>query len=152
MIFPAHRLMCVSRRASGAVFIIRPGPPLPGCLRMRVVASVLRRSLIREGLVVTDVVFVEIVTRGSANDWGRHAQIADERGYGDVKDIVTKAPPIGPATGDNSADVKRMTRDLTRSAHRHRRCLGARSHHHLDLSDGESRCPPDAPRRSRDPP
>ena len=108
MIFPTHHL-CEQFASDGFLQGVGANNPAGSGARlwMRVVASVLRRPFVREGLVVTYVVFIEIVACGSANDWGRHAQIADERGNGDVKHIVAKAPPVGPATGDDSAEVER---------------------------------------------
>ena len=34
------------------------------------------------------------------------AQIAQESGNGDVQHVVAEAPPVGPAAGDGSADVR----------------------------------------------
>ena len=46
---------------------------------MRVVAAVLRRAFVREGLVETDVVLVDTVACRTRITGGMHAQIADER-------------------------------------------------------------------------
>ena len=113
IIFPAHRLVCVSRSRGHRSGLIGVGLPLGLDLIarielelswMRVVASVLRRALIREGLVVTDVVFVEIVTCGSRIT-GQHAQIADDGADRDIKHVIAKTPPVRPASGNNSADL-----------------------------------------------
>ena len=79
------------------------------------VAAVLRGALVREGLVKTDVVLVEIVAPNVDNKIRGFAQIAQESGNGDVQHVVAKAAPVGPAAGDGSANVERMTRGLAPS-------------------------------------
>src|SRR5258707_12962217 len=70
---------------------------------MRVVAPVLGRGLIREHFVVDHVVGAPPVDAIGDPDGERAAQVADQRADGDVHDVITETPPIGPAAGNGSA-------------------------------------------------
>src|SRR5947207_2146983 len=78
--------------------------------RVRVVAPVLRGGLVREDFVEGHVVPIDAVTRNYRNDRWVHAQVTDQRGHGDVQDVVAEASAIGPTAGDNSAAESRLNR------------------------------------------
>ena len=66
------------------------------------VATVLRRAFVGEGLVVADVVAAHAVDAvGPRMTSGGVAQVADQRGDRDVHDVVAEATPVGPAARDN---------------------------------------------------
>ena len=77
-----------------------------GGLRMRMVATVMRSASIREHFVVTRVVGADAInTVGHADDeWA--AQVADERGDGNVNHVVAEAAAIRPAAGNRTAVAK----------------------------------------------
>src|SRR5258708_10099062 len=77
--------------------------PLSAGRSTSVIPAVLRRGFVREHLVVSPVVPVNIIACRTANDGRANAQIADEGGHGNVQDIITEAAAIGPAAGDRAA-------------------------------------------------
>src|SRR5262245_24700321 len=73
---------------------------------MRMVASVLGSGFVREHLVERHVVLAHAVHAvGHANN-ERAAQVAEQRAYGDIDDIVAEAPAIGPAARNEAAIAK----------------------------------------------
>lgn len=69
---------------------------------MTMVSAVLRSGFVRKYLVVGHVIPIDVVPGWSANDWRTGAQIADKRSDSNIHDIVAKATPIGPTTGDSA--------------------------------------------------
>ena len=69
---------------------------------MSVISSVVRRAGARKHLVIDRIVAIHIVTGGSVDDERIVAEIADHRSHGNVDDIVTESPAIGPPTGDGA--------------------------------------------------
>ena len=82
----------------------------PAGSRVRVVAPVLRGGLVGEDFVEGHVVPIDAVTRNYRNDRWVHAQVTDQRGHGDVQDVVAEASAVGPTAGDNSAAESRLDR------------------------------------------
>jgi hypothetical protein len=74
------------------------------------VPTVVRCSLIRESFVETDVILAHAIDAICHPDHQRAAEVADERGDRDVHDVITKAPPIRPATRYDTAAEARLNR------------------------------------------
>src|SRR5689334_22121697 len=76
---------------------------------MLMVAAVLRRRFIGEDLVEGHIVMIDSIAGWTTNDqvvW--ISQIADQRSHGDVYNIVSKTPAIGPSARNESAILERI--------------------------------------------
>src|SRR5215510_12262350 len=76
---------------------------------MLMVATVLRCRLVRKDFVESHVVAIDAIACRSANDqviW--IAQVADQRGDGDVDDIVAEAPAVRPSAWNEPAIFERI--------------------------------------------
>ena len=70
---------------------------------MRVIAPIERRRCVRKDLVVGDVVVVDVVARGTADDWRAHAEVADQRRHRNIDHVVAEAAPVRPAAGHHAS-------------------------------------------------
>ena len=76
---------------------------------MRVVAPVLRRAFVGEGLVETDVVGAHAVDAvRHANNQRKHAQIANDGSDRDIHNVIAETSPVRPASGYQSAVLERI--------------------------------------------
>src|SRR6266550_2602589 len=72
-------------------------------LVMGVIPPVLRSGFVWKDLVERHVVRIDAVSSYDRNDRREHAQVTNQRGDGDVHDIITKAAAVRPAAGNDSA-------------------------------------------------
>src|SRR5580765_6418382 len=105
---------CARRRAVPARTIAAPTntreascnsrPRRVFCARVlvRVIAPIEWRRCVRKDLVVGDVVAVDVIARGAADDWRAYPKIADECRHRNVDHVVAKAAPVRPAAGDSA--------------------------------------------------
>ena len=75
---------------------------------MRVLAPVLRSGFVRKHLVERHVVSVDVVACRPPDDRRTRTQVADERRHGDVDHVVTKPPPVRPASRNHAAAEARL--------------------------------------------
>ena len=72
-------------------------------------AAVLRRALIRERFVETDIVRAYAVDAvGHANKQRKRAQIANDGTDRDIDNIIAEPPPVRPASRDKSSVLERI--------------------------------------------
>ena len=76
---------------------------------MLVVAAVLRCRFVREDFVESHVVAIDAIACWTTNDQViRIAQIADQSSHGDVYNVISKAPTVGPSAGNEPAILERI--------------------------------------------
>ena len=62
------------------------------------IAAILWRGFVRKHLVVRHVVRADAINAIGDTNYQRTAQVANQRTDGDVHNIITEAPAVGPST------------------------------------------------------